>query len=322
MFSFILSIVILTTCLSFFSKSIGKKLQLLDLPDKGKIHSTATPIIGGIIIFLSLSLLFIFKFNTIANNQIILIIYLLSFFVVGFFDDKYNIFSSIRILLILIISLIFILLNDFFVIEKIFFENLNSEYYFGRLKIIVTLACILLLYVAMNMTDGINGLVILISIGSIIIMKNLISNSELNLIDITLLSTLITLFPFNYNNKLFLGNSGATILASYFIFTSIELNYYSKIDVFSIISIFLIMGIDMVRLFFLRLFKKKSPFARDQKHFHYILLRKFNLIYANLIYVSLSFFPIVISNIIKTSIIYFVFISIFTYFVLIFKFDN
>ena len=153
-------------------------------------------------------------------------------------------------------------------------------------------------------------------------MKNLISISGLNLIDITLLSTLIALFPFNYNNKLFLGNSGATILASYFIFTSIELNYYSKIFVFSIISIFLIMGIDMVRLFFLRLFKKKSPFARDQKHFHYILLRKFNLIYANLIYVSLSFFPIVISNIIKISIIYFVFISIFTYFVLIFKFDN
>ena len=322
MFSLVLSIVILTTCLSFFSKSIGEKLQLLDMPDKGKIHSTATPIIGGIIIFLSLSLLFTFRFNSIENNQIILIIYLLSFFVVGFFDDKYNIFPSIRILIILIISLIFILLNDFVVIEKIFFENLNSEYYFGRLKIIVTLACILLLYVAMNMADGINGFVILISIGSIIIMKNLISISGLNLIDITLLSTLIALFPFNYNNKLFLGNSGTTILASYFIFTSIELNYYSKVDVFSIISIFLIMGIDMVRLFFLRLLKKKSPFARDQKHFHYILFKKFNLIYANLIYVSLSFFPIIISNIIKTSVIYFIFISIFTYFVLIFKFDN
>ena len=315
----IIAIIILSTFLATFSSIIGKKIGLMDAPKEGKIHSKPIPMIGGLILFFSILISLIFNEDLVEQEKFILFFYFSSFFLVGFLDDKYNIDSYIRIFLILSISIIFIFSYDFFVIEKIFFKNLNSEYYFGKFKIIVTLICILLLYIAMNMADGINGLIILFSIIGIIIFKYFISLSSLNFIDIAILTSLIVLFFFNYNNKLFLGNSGTTLLASYFIFTSIEQNYFLKIDVFSIISIFLIMGIDMVRLFFLRISNNSNPFNRDQEHFHHILFKKYNTNFAISIYIFLSFSPIIFSKILNLSIIIFIIFSVLLYFTILLK---
>ena len=171
----------------------------------------------------------------------------------------------------------------------------------------------------MNMADGINGLIILFSIIGVVIFKYFISLSNFNFIDISILTSLTVLFFFNYNNKLFLGNSGTTLLASYFIFTSIEQNYFSKIDVFSVISIFLIMGIDMVRLFFLRISNNSNQFNRDQEHFHHILFKKYNTNFAISIYIFLSFLPIIFSKIFNLPILIFMTFSVLIYFIILLK---
>jgi len=171
----------------------------------------------------------------------------------------------------------------------------------------------------MNMADGINGLIISFSILGIIIFKYFISLSNFNFIDISILTSLIVLFFFNYNSKLFLGNSGTTLLTSYFIFTSIEQNYFLKIDVFSVISIFLVMGIDMVRLFFLRISNNSNPFNRDQEHFHHILYKKYNINFAISIYIFLSFSPIIVSKILNLPILIFIIFSVLVYFTILSK---
>ena len=222
----IITITTLTITFSFFFNFIGKKIGLMDMPKEGKIHSKPIPMIGGLILFFSIIISLIFTENFIEQKKYVLFAYLSILFLVGFIDDKFNVHSYIRILLILIISIVFILSYDFFLIEKIFFKNLNSEYYFGKFKIIVTLTCILLLYIAMNMADGINGLIISFSILAILIFKYFIFLSNFNFIDIAILTSLIILFFFNYKNKIFLGDSGTTLLASYFIFTSIEQNFF------------------------------------------------------------------------------------------------
>jgi len=315
----IITIIILSTFFATFSSIIGKKIGLIDVPKEGKIHSKPIPMTGGLILFFSIIISLIFTEDLVEQKKFIFLAYLSSFFLVGFLDDKYNIYSYIRIFLILSISIIFIFSYDFFVIEKIFFNNLNSEYYFGKFKIIVTLICILLLYIAMNMADGINGLIILFSIIGVVIFKYFISLSNFNFIDISILTSLTVLFFFNYNNKLFLGNSGTTLLASYFIFTSIEQNYFSKIDVYSVISIFLIMGIDMVRLFFLRISNNSNPFNRDQEHFHHILIKKYNINFTILIYIFFSFSPIIFSKIFNLPILIFMTFSVLIYFTILLK---
>ncbi len=314
--------IILTFFFSYYSKSIGKKLGLLDLPNKNKIHDKAIPITGGLILFLSICLSFIFQKYINETNYLILISFLFSFFFVGLIDDKINLNPYIRILLILLISYYYIYSQNFFVIEKIYFEILNSEYYFGKFKILVTLLCIILLYIAMNMVDGINGLIILISLFGIVILKLFIIENNFNIIDISIFSTLFVLFFFNYKNKIFLGNSGTTMLIGYFVFLTIEKNYYFKIDVFNIISIFLIMGIDMIRLFFLRISNNKNPFNRDQDHFHYILLKRFNLHYANFIYILLSFSPVILYKLFDLSILIFISISVILYFIILLNNKN
>ena len=172
------------------------------------------------------------------------------------------------------------------------------------------------------MADGINGLIILISLFGIVILKLFIIGNNFNIVDISIFSTLLILFFFNYKNKLFLGNSGTTLLIGYFIFLTIEKNYYFKIDVFNVISIFLIMGIDMIRLFFLRLSNNKNPFNRDQDHFHYILLKRFNLHYANFIYILLSFSPVILYKIFNLSILIFISISVIIYFIILLNNKN
>ena len=322
MFELSIATIILTFFLSYYSNGIGKKLSLLDIPNKTKIHDKAIPITGGLILFLSICLSFIFQKYINEANHFILIYFLFSFFFVGLIDDKLNLKHYIKILLILLISYYYIYSQNFFVIEKIYFEILNFELYFGKYKILVTLLCIILLYIAMNMADGINGLIILISLFGIVILKLFIIGNNFNIIDISIFSALFVLFFFNYKNKIFLGNSGTTLLIGYFVFLTIEKNYYYKIDVFNIISIFLIMGIDMVRLFFLRISNNKNPFNSDQNHFHYILLKRFNLHYANFIYILLSFSPVILYKLFDLSILIFISISVISYFLILLNNKN
>lgn len=285
---YILIISVIGICLQ--SRYIGKKLNLLDHPAKNKIHKIPVALIGGLVLFFSMGSYFIF--NIYINDDVLIYLYSSLFFFVGLIDDKKNINPKLRILLILIISLIFINLSEKFIIEKIYFENFGKEFYFGINKIPVTLFCILLFYIAMNMMDGINCLVVLFVIFSLVIFKLLIVGVSLSYLDFVLIISLSILFFFNYRNHLFLGNSGTTLLSGYLIFTLILNNYENKVNVWLIISLLLIPGVDMVRLFFTRISLSKNPLVRDTLHFHHILLKKFNLQFSLIIYCLLSFMPV------------------------------
>jgi len=297
---------------------IGNKLGLIDIPTKNKIHKNKVSLLGGPIIFL---VLIIFLLISYKNNNLYYfqIFYIFSFFVLGLVDDRINLNSYYKILLVIFISLILIFLDESFLLHKIYFEISNSEYYFGKLKIPVTIFCILLMYIAMNMSDGINCLLISFSLFSLFLINFLIFNGTLSIIDFGILLSLIFLSYFNYKNQIFLGNSGASLLAAYFIYKLISFNYFNQIDVFEVISIFLIMGIDMVRLVIIRLIRKKNPFERDLNHFHHLLLKKNNLILTILIYFILSFGPIIFSQIANIPTLFIIPISVILYFYIVNK---
>ena len=301
------------------SYNVAKKFNLLDYPSKNKIHVLPTPFVGGIIIYLLLFTCFVTSVLSNFDLNTYLFFYISAFFVLGLIDDKFNLNSYHKILLVFLISILFIFLDDSFLIHKIFFSISNTEYYFGKLKIPVTIICILLLYVSMNMSDGINCLLISFTATLLILINILVLKRNLGYIDISLLSSLTTLLYFNYKNKIFLGNAGANLLCAYFIYILINSNYYSSIDVFEVISVFLIMGIDMVRLIFIRLFNKLNPFDRDLNHFHHILSKKFNVEITIVVYLILSFMPLILHYLSSISTVVYIPIQILIYSIIIYK---
>ena len=297
---------------------LGKKSSLIDIPNKNKIHEIPVYLFGGPIIFLILLIFLIEQFD-VAIFYSYQFLYIFSFFILGLIDDKVNLNSGYKILFVVLFSSTLIIYDESFLIHKIFLDISNNEFYFGKLKIPVTLFCILLLYIAMNMSDGINCLLITFSILTIFILNIMIFNSTISLFDIAILFSLIILFYLNYKNIIFLGNSGASLLASYFIYKLISTNYFSQIDVFEVISIFIIMGIDMVRLVIIRIFKQKNPFDRDLNHFHHLLLKKNNLFLTVIFYLILSFGPIILSYIMDIQTVYLMPFPIIVYFYLVNK---
>ena len=297
---------------------LGKKSSLIDIPNKNKIHEVPVYLFGGPIIFLILLIFLIEQFD-VAIFYSYQFLYIFSFFILGLIDDKVNLNSGYKILFVILFSSTLMFFDESFLIHKIFLDISNNEFYFGKLKIPVTLFCILLLYIAMNMSDGINCLLITFSILTIFILNIMIFNSTISLFDIAILFSLIILFYLNYKNIIFLGNSGASLLASYFIYKLISTNYFSQIDVFEVISIFIIMGIDMVRLVIIRIFKQKNPFDRDLNHFHHLLLKKNNLFLTVIFYLILSFGPIIPSYIMNIQTVYLMPFPIIVYFYLVNK---
>jgi UDP-GlcNAc:undecaprenyl-phosphate GlcNAc-1-phosphate transferase len=98
------------------------------------------------------------------------------------------------------------------------------------------------------------------------------------ILSLTLIISLFFFIILNIRKKSFLGDGGIYLLA-YLISYIIIINYNLKnnIKIEEIFILMLIPGLDMFRLFILRLYQNRSPFDSDRNHIHHILIKKFNL---------------------------------------------
>lgn len=257
------------------SKNIATKLGILDYPDKiRKFHTTATPQIGGIIIYIIIIINFFFSTN--PNFDLFYILWVSFFFVLGLLDDKYKIKWNIKFISPTIFFLIYININEDFLINEIYSDifnriiNIKDAYNFN---IFFTLLCVLLLLNSINMIDGHNGICSTYSIYCFFYLL-LINNNNLNEILLIILPTLFVITYFNLNNKIFLGNSGSFLLSailSYYLI--MNNNYNQKISVEKIFLLLIIPGLDMLRLFITRINNHKNPFSADRNHLHHLLFK-------------------------------------------------
>ena len=102
----------------------------------------------------------------------------------------------------------------------------------------------------------------------------------------------------NYKNKCFIGNNGTYLLS--FIFSCLFIKSYNQSYLFLPEEIFLIMflpGIELIRLTFSRILKKKHPFKADKNHIHHLLLNKYSFKITILISSFFVLMPYLISEI-------------------------
>ena len=312
--------------LIFYFSKIKFFFYNMDQPDNSrKIHKKPIPLAGGIIIFLNLFVFFLLvNFQNEIFNEIIIsndknslnIFFLISFcfFLLGFFDDKFDIPANIKFFISIIILLSLTYLDKEIILNEIKFSFYDKNILLNEYNIFFTIFCFLVFINAFNMFDGIN---LQSSLYSILILSCIIFFFSNDLLINVLLISLIAFSYLNYRNKTFLGDSGSLLLSFIIGYIFIKLYNLNLIEYSDKIVIFMLLpGIDLIRLFILRIFKKRNPLSPDKLHLHHILMKRFSQNQTLLIILFLISIPIILDYF-NTNNILTILITIILYFTLL-----
>jgi UDP-GlcNAc:undecaprenyl-phosphate GlcNAc-1-phosphate transferase len=242
--------------------------------------------------------------------------------IIGLADDIKNISYKYKFIILSILFFFFINLDKNLQIDKIYFSTFSKEFSINYLSIPFTVLSLLLLVNALNLVDGINGLCITISIILIVWLLNTFINT--NHLYVVLSLSLLYILYLNLKNNIFLGDAGSLFLGCLIGLNTI-LNYNIEISTtqYAVEKIFIALmlpGLDMLRVFFIRIIKKKNPFSADRIHLHHLLIaRGLNRMNILIIFLLLTLLPILISFFTNLKLIYIILFSIFFYNLLIFK---
>ena len=306
----------------FFSKIKFFHLNI-DKPDNlRKIHKIPVSLAGGTLIIFNLTIfwLLINFDNELLNNEILFkdknslnsfIFISYSIFFLGFFDDKLNISANIKFTTSLIIILILIYLDSEIILSNIKFSFYEKNFILNNYSIFFSVFCFLVFLNAFNMFDGINLQSSSYSIFIFLCILFFYSNTLLIKI---LLISLVSFSYLNYKNKAFLGDSGSLLIAFVISYIFIKLYNFGFINYSDEVVIYmLIPGLDLIRLFIIRILKKRNPLSPDKLHLHHILISKFSQNKSLSIILSIVSLPVILDyfemnnffSIIITVILYF-----------------
>jgi len=308
--------------LTKYSKLIGEYFHVIDIPNKDKIHTSATPLIGsfGIIIF-SIIIIFVLGINNFNNSITMILTYSYLFFLLGYIDDRVNINAYLKLLISIFILFAALYLSEILLIKKIYIELLDKDIYLGKFSILFSILCIALLINSLNLIDGINGLASGFSTLWLFSLS-LLLNGDIKTI-LLFISFFMAINTYQIiRGKYFLGDSGTLFLGCLIslvtIFTyNTLLNQNITMSIEKIFIFFMIPGLDMFRLFIFRLIKKKDPFSRDLNHLHHYMIKQFSLNQSLIIYLLLFSSTNFLSflNIINPIAIILIYLVIYIYFI-------
>lgn len=283
----IIIICILTSVfLSLFSNKIAEKFNIFDHPDGlRKFHKAKTALTGGIIVFFPALLFLIldllnfsdqeFKSFQDINQQISLILGCSIFFLIGLIDDIKDLSPNIKIFFFILTIVLLIFLDEGINIRIISLSILDYNFSIGSFSYVWTVICFLLFINALNMFDGINLQVTIYSLISILYL--ILFHSFQNNFLIVIGLSLVCFSVLNYSSKSFLGNSGSYLLGFVLGYMFIK-TYNTENNIYAdeVVLLMIIPGLDLIRLFFSRIIKKKHPFSPDRTHIHHYFLKQYS----------------------------------------------
>lgn len=310
---------------------ISRKFNLLDYPDKRKIHDEPTPYAGGFAISI-LYLIIIYFSNFVSDfyNNILVYGFVISLF--GLIDDKYKIGIGSKLVLQLI-PIIFMVHGANIYLENLGEYELIGFIELGSFSLVFTILCIFLLINSINYIDGLDGLASIIFLSSCLSLL-FFSHFEYEQLNTFIFSLIVPVFVFLFFNfnllylpKLFLGNSGSNLLG--FLLSFISIFAYKKYNIHPSLIIWSLAFpvYEFLSTNILRIWSNKEIFKPGHDHLHYeinqklknkyltiIIILLINIFYSCFGYFIFSFFNSLISIItfIISFIIYFIFRKIFT----------
>ena len=265
--------------------SVAKKKNLVDEPGHRRSHSVSTPSLGGIGIFAGsiFSIIMWTPFIYFGDLQYILCAFII-IFLIGAKDDIDPVSPIKKFMGQLIASGILV-----------FKANVKLTSLYGILNvyeipewasIILSIFTILVIMNAFNLIDGIDGLSG--TIGTLIMMSMgvwffLIDRVEIAIVAFSLAGSTIAFLKYNITPaKIFMGDTGSLLIGTVCAILAIlfieehnvisESPYAFKAAPSVAFGVLILPLFDILRVFVIRLAKRRSPFQPDRNHIHHLLI--------------------------------------------------
>ncbi|HMH33780.1 MAG TPA: MraY family glycosyltransferase [Puia sp.] len=264
--------------------TVAEMKKLFDVPDARKVHQSAITPLGGIGIFAGFvfGCLLTVNFKSSFEFQYFIAASLVIFFL-GLKDD------------ILVISPIkkFIgqVLTAFLIIYYGRIQIRSMHGFFGiqelpeMFSLILTYFAVIVIINSFNLIDGVDGLAGSLGLMSSVLFGVYFLNVDMPsyyILAFSLAGSLLAFLIFNFQPaKIFMGDTGSLLIGAVNAILVIKfINTASDTDVvFPVASspaigftILMIPLLDTLRVFAIRIFKRRSPFSPDRNHIHHLLL--------------------------------------------------
>ena len=263
------------------AKKVAFKVGAIANPRKRDMHSKPIPRMGGIAIVAGfmITLFIIIQFITVLDwKQVIgitsgaLIIFLL-----GFFDDIYELSAKLKFLIQILAATIVALSGVSIPFISIPFIG-NAPMFLDMLSIPITVIWIVGITNAVNFIDGLDGLAAGVSsIASLCLMVlSIYSGYPIAILLTTILAgSCLGFLPYNFNPaSIFMGDTGSTFLGFILAVTSI-LGLLKSYTIVTIVVAVLVLGLPVFDTAFAiirRLLAGKPITAPDRGHLHHRLV--------------------------------------------------
>lgn len=264
--------------------------KLYEKRNERSSHQLPTPSFGGVSIYLPilLALSLAAHFYTDLTAAYIIAGTSILFFV-GLKDDLTGI-KPIHKLIAQLIAAAILFLSPTFQIS-----DLNGWLGMHQLNpfLLFPLAFIVVAFFvnAFNLIDGIDGLAgglgIFFSSGFALLFYQL-SDWLMVAVNLTIIGSLIAFLRFNLSvqRKIFLGDTGSLLLGFFYVLCVLMLMAREELVLMNVraqnlpyvlIGLLFIPVVDSLRVFFVRIKEKRSPFSADRNHIHHVVLDQFSL---------------------------------------------
>ena len=265
---------------------VSRAKHLYDEPNNRRVNKVAVPNLGGISLYVGISLgaMLGLQQNVVPEFRFMMISTIILFFI-GIKDDLLVISPLKKLIAQLVSAFILIAIGG---IRLTHLHGLLGIHEINDLtSYLLSTLVIIGIINAVNLIDGIDGLAASVGIlASLVLGIGFMKMGQLNyaIVCMAINGSLLAFFAYNVfgeKNKIFMGDTGALIigllLASLIIkFNEFSLSSGSTLSNFApVLSIAIVAFpvFDMIRLFFLRMIKNKSPFSPDMNHIHHLALK-------------------------------------------------
>ena len=277
--AFLISSLLVYLCIPVIVR-ISEDKNLMDNPNKRKINKKPIPNLGGVAIFIGISIAMLISMAKMEfiDMRYILATMILIFFI-GIKDDILVISPKMKFSVQILCAMILIILGDIRLTNLHGILGINQISYIS--SFVLSMLTIVGLINAFNLIDGIDGLAsglgILMSLllGLFFYLWGQIGYAILCAAIVGSLFTFSIFNLFGSVNKIFMGDTGSLIIGLLIAIMAVKFNefsnsnhFYACSPVISIAIVFIPLA-DMTRVFLVRIKNKKSPFSPDMTHIHH-----------------------------------------------------
>lgn len=261
------------------ARAIAIQCELIDKPTNRKRHVGAIPLAGGIVLLAGLLLgsIYLPKSNTVWA-----IIFLsLPTFLLGVLDDRYDLTAKIRLLVQLGIGCFMVWIFDISIFQLDGIVGSSAVVLAPIPALLFTIICTCGVLNAINMADGIDGLlgslacISLLAISLLAYQANASPEASLAMLCFGLLLGYLAynLSAFGVNRRIFLGDSGSMLVGMVLLVLLVDLSQ-GKSAAITPTSAGWLLGLpllDTVSVMIRRALDGRSPLAAGRDHFHHVL---------------------------------------------------